>query len=549
MLEGHTWRAAALWAVLFPASVLVAGPAAAQYLVVFEASAPAASDWAGDIDIGAQGISAAGEVIWNPQVFTAVASGSHLEQRPVAVSDGAGGAIVIMQAAAREGEYAGDWEIIAQRVDASGKLLWEAGERSVVVAASNWRERSPVAISDGAGGALVFWEAEGPPGSEWAGDIDIIGQRLSPTGELLWGQEGVPVASGTNVERAPCAISDGAGGALVFFEGVQEAGNWGIAGQRVSPDGELLWLGGQASIFVAASNWDETRPVAVPDGEHGALVFFEAAAPAGGEHAGDVDIHGQRVSMIGNPLWGEGHGSVLVHGSDAIEQAPAAVSDGAGGAIVLCQGATREGELAGDWQILGHRISGDGQLLWNEGNTPALVAATEMNERAPCALADGAGGAFVVFEAQIRPGTDRGGDIDLYAQRLSAAGASLWTEEGSALAVSCGDYAEQAPCIAPDGEGGVVVVFEAVARAGEYAGDYEIAGQRIGPDGSVLWNNGERASIISATAWSERWPVLPDGAASGARRAEAGEAPATPAGPARPTTPGVNPANPTGPRG
>lgn len=523
---------------------LVARPVAAQYLVVFEASAPAGSEWAGDIDVGAQTLTGAGAAAWNPQVFTAVASGSYLERRPTAVPDGQGGAIIVLQAAAREGQYAGDWEILAQRVDASGTLLWEAGERSVVVTASAWRERNPVAIPDGAGGALVFWEAEGPPGSEWAGDIDIVGQRVSAAGELLWGEEGVPVASGTNVERAPCAISDGAGGALVFFECVQKAGDWGIAAQRVSPEGELLWLGGEASIFVASSDWDETRPVAVPDGEHGALVFFEAAAPAGGEHAGDIDIRGQRVSMIGNSLWGEGQGSVLVHGSAAIERAPAVVSDGAGGAIVLCQAATREGEFAGDWQILGQRISGDGEVLWNDGNTPALVAATAMHERTPCALADGAGGAFVVFEAQIPPGTDRGGDIDLYAQRLSAAGESLWTEEGSALAVSCGEYAEQAPCIAPDGEGGFVVVFEAVARAGEYAGDFEIAAQRIGPDGSALWNGGERASIVSATGWSERWPVVPGGAYSGVTRGEEPEA-----APAGPTTPRTNPVNPVGPRG
>jgi len=60
----------------------------------------------------------------------------------------------------------------------------------------------------------------------------------------------------------------------------------------------------------------------------------------------------------------------------------------------------------------------------------------------------------------------------------------------------------------------------------------------------VLWNGAERASIVSATAWSERWPVLPGGACSGVTRGEEPEA--APAGPA---TPGVNPVNPAGPRG
>lgn len=517
----------------------------AQYLVVFDAIAPADSDWAGDIDVGAQGVNTEGERAWNPDVFTAIASGAYLERRSVAVPDGAGGAIVIMQAAAREGQYAGDWEVIAQRVSSDGKLLWEGGERSVVVAASSWWERAPVAIPDGEGGALVFWEAEAPPGDQYAGDVDIRGQRISASGELLWGEDGVMVASAASLERAPCAVSDGAGGAIVVFQmGELEGGQvieWDIAAQRVAPDGTLMWQDGERSV-VFGSDWQETRPVAVSDGAGGALVFFEAAAPAG-EYAGDIDVFGQRLSAAGELLWEDGDRPVLVHASDAIEQAPAAVPDGAGGAIVVCEAASRAGELAGDWQILARRISANGELLWHGHDEPTLVSATRLSERAPCALPDGEGGAFVVFEVYPE-GTDHGGDADIFAQRVSADGEVLWSEAGAALPISSGPYAEQSPCIAPDGEGGIVVAFEVVALTGEYAGDYEVAAQRIAADGSVLWNDGERATVVSAGTWSERWPVLPGGAASGVTR---GEEPAS--SPARPTTPGVNPVNPTRPAG
>ncbi len=215
-------------------------------------------------------------------VFRGVATGVYSEQRPVAVPDGAGGLLVFSEAAAREGRYAGDWEIIGQRIDAAGKLLWNDGDSSVVVAASTWSERRPVAIPDGRGGAFVFYEAWGPPGSEWEGDVDIRGQRVSGSGELLWGEEGVALADSAMLEQAPCVISDGAGGAIVVLELMLREGEFAgisnIAAQRVSADGELLWAGGEQSVLVAVSEWSESGAVAVPDGAGGALVFFEAAA-------------------------------------------------------------------------------------------------------------------------------------------------------------------------------------------------------------------------------------------------------------------------------
>ncbi len=522
--------------------MLVALPIGAQQIVVFETHAPVGGQWEGDIDVSAQCMSSGGDQVWNDGNLIDIMAGTYIEQAPAVVSDGEDGIIVLAEAVAREGEYVGDWEIIAQRVSPDGRLLWEDGETSVVVAATTWSERHPVAVPDGRGGAFVFYEAYAPADSQWAGDIDIRGQHLSGSGELLWDEGGVAVATGSAVlEVQPCAVSDGAGGAIVAYQLIVREGEMahvrGIGAQRVAADGRLLWNEGESSVAVAASSWAASRPVAVPDGSGGALIFFQADAPADSEWAGDIDVHGQRVSSDGQLMWEGGESSVIVHSSAYLEVAPVAVADGSGGAVVVCSAAAREGEYAGDWEIVAQRVSPTGELMWNGGERASIVSATKLHERSPCALADGVGGAFVAFEAYFPEGMEYAGDIDIYAQRVSADGQPMWSDEGASLAVSTSTYLERWPCIVADGAGGVMVAFEAVATTGEYAGDWEALAQRVAPDGTLLWNDGDSSSIVASSMWGERYVTMAEGGI-GARDAEDAARPRP--GPA----PRKNPVNP-----
>ncbi len=118
----------------------------------------------------------------------------------------------------------------------------------------------------------------------------------------------------------------------------------------------------------------------------------------------------------------------------------------------------------------------------------------------------------------------------------------MWGGDAAALPVSAGDYVEQSPCIAPDGAGGVVIACEAVTREGQFAGDWEIVGQRFAADGTAAWNNGEHPSIISATGWSERFPVMGGGAVGARERVH--EPAAGPGGPGGGAGNRANPVNP-----
>jgi hypothetical protein len=485
--------------------------AGGEVIVVFEQQARE-GEHVGDIDIAAMRVSPSGELVWGEASKAAeVASAETLETNPHAIPDGAGGAIVVFEYEPRTGENAGDTEIAAQRVDASGKRMWEDGERSVLVAASKWAEKNPALVSDGQGGAIVVFEEHSRSG-EFTGDVDIGAQRISASGAVLWCEDkrAASVASNELLERNPAAISDGAGGAIVVFEAEartgEHAGDTEIYAQRIDAQGKKVWNDGGKSVIVASSVWAERNPVVIPDGQGGAIVIFERYARSGG-YTGDVDIAAQRLSPSGELLWNGGESSVEIASTSDIERAPHAIPDGLGGAIIVFETEPRTGEHAGDPQVAGQRIDGSGKAKWEGEQGYALIANSEWAEKEPVAVPDGQGGAIVVFEQHARGG-EYTGDIDIGAQRVSPTGKLLWEEGESSVTVSSSAMLERNFVVLPNGSGGVFVAFEMESRTGDYSGDADIGAQVINSAGKALWNEGERSTFVSSSKWSEKRPVV-----------------------------------------
>ena len=112
-----------------------------------------------------------------------------------------------------------------------------------------------------------------------------------------------------------------------------------------------------------------------------------------------------------------------------------------------------------------------------EPNGVAVCAATGDQTR-PVVVADGQGGAFVVWEdARTLP-------PQVYAQRLDALGVRQWGPDG--IQVSSGTYSQTAPVAVYDGAGGVIIawILQIVpeARTGQ--------GQRLNSAGVPVWGAG-----------------------------------------------------------
>lgn len=146
------------------------------------------------------------------------------------------------------------------------------------------------------------------------------------------------------------------------------------------------------------------------------------------------------------------------------------VPDGSGGAIVIWQDLRN-----GNDDIYAQRVAADGAVLWSvDGVALCLESHSQQRLRA---APDGSGGAVVAWEDYRSPL----GAADIYAQRVDASGAALWTRDGAAVCAASG--AQQYPSIASDGTGGAVIAwmdFRSVPGA--------IYIQRIDALGAPVWN-------------------------------------------------------------
>ncbi len=464
-------------------------------------------------DVAAQRVDLAdGTPQWATDHMVVVAASVYHERRPVAVPDGSGGFVSVYEAEVPEGPLMGDLDLLTQRVDANGALLWGGGEKSALLATTDVVERAPVLVPSGDGGAFVIFERHGHD-QDGDLDIDLAAQRLGPDGSLQWAdgsQEGLPIAAGEGLTTGAVAIADGTGGLIVVFEieptSGERAGSKQLWAHRIAPDGAPLWGQGGVPLVIATATGSLSDAALLPDGAGGALVFFREEVVQG-ELAGDHDLMVQRVAADGTLPWSQDPDVYkVVSATTLIEGPPAVVSDGAGGAIVAYQVEWREGPRAGGLDLFAQRIGPDGAGLWNDG-APVALASSEWSEDHPRLVSDGAGGAIAVF-AQSPPAAHLSKDADIYAQRLGPDGTLLWHDGARSALFSATTHLERNPAVAADGAGGVVAFFEAVARDGEHSGDSELVAQRMDASGKRLW--GEE-TVPRKVAWSaalERNPVV-----------------------------------------
>lgn len=179
-------------------------------------------------DIYARRITAAGTAIWSADGNSVCTAGSS-QASPVIIPDGAGGGIVAWQ-----DRRSGNDDIYARRVDASGIPQWTINGEALCTALFD--QDVPIIVSDGAGGAVVAWE------DRRAGEWDVYARRIDASGTALWTNDGVPLVTMPEEQVAPSITTDGSGGAIVAWEDARDTTNRNLYARRIDSAGTLQWM-------------------------------------------------------------------------------------------------------------------------------------------------------------------------------------------------------------------------------------------------------------------------------------------------------------------
>ncbi|MBM3239073.1 hypothetical protein FJZ31_22500 [Candidatus Poribacteria bacterium] len=394
----------------------------------------------GNRDVYAQRINADGEVLWAKDGIP-VYTGKGEQGWPIAVSDGTGGAIIAWM----DSRYSIQ-DIYAQRVDANGKLLWDAA--GVPVCVDDVLQEDVMAIADGSGGVFLTWE-------DWRnGNQDLYTQHLNADGKPVWAKNGVPACKAEGDQYDPSVTTDGKGGAIFAWWDISSP-DWNIRAQHLDVNGNPVW--GESGVAVCDEPGAQGNPFIVSDGAGGAYVIWVDYRKDEMMMFANGDIYVQHLDANGTLLWPKG--GIPLCDLPSNQQQPAIISDGTGGAIITWWD---ERDVYSDiyvQRIKGTRlpkadVSGNGKMLWQANGLPVCVA--EGLQREPQLISDGAGGAIIYWNDYRRDYGEQTAD-DIYVQRLNATGEILWGHNGAAVCTA--DGPQITPYAAAAGEGGIFIAW------------------------------------------------------------------------------------------
>ena len=365
-------------------------------------------------DIFAQRVSATGDMLWQTEGIP-ICDLPSSQSWPLMVSDMDGGAILVWGDTRH-----GNQDSYAQRIDADGNILW--GSEGVPVCTDPTLQDDLNAISDGKGGVIIAWE-------DWRnGNQDIYAQRIDSSGKTLWEMNGVPVYSGEGDQYDPVLIADGEGGAIFAWWDISTP-DWNIFAQRLSADGIPLWQsethseGGPVPVCTAMGN--QGAPVAVSDGK-GGVFFVWSDYRNDPQFYTRAQLYAQHMTAQGEALWEQD--GILLCGLQVNQQQPHCIPDGSGGFIVVWWDERNifADIYAQRIDVNGKALwGGEGADLQN-----GIPVCTEAGvQRLPQLVPTDAAGA-IVYWLDYREDFGDSTEDAIYAQRLDADGNTLWEIDG-----------------------------------------------------------------------------------------------------------------------
>lgn len=349
----------------------------------------------------------------------------------------------------------GERDIWAQKVDAQGNMVW--GE-PVLIDGKPGRQEDPVITRTSDNNYIIAW-------IDFCYDLDgdVYAQKVSNSGELLWQEGGVPVCTVGGVQLTLNIENDIAGGAYIVWMDSRNPSK-DLFGQRLSATGAPLWT--VNGIPMADGIGTEIQNTMLPDGQGGVMFAYTH------EYSSTQTIYVKRFMPDGTMAWPD----KLLLASDPGNHGTVRMASIGNSEFILAW----EYSPVEDPDIAAQKVTINGQLGWPE----TLIVYTDDNDEGINypqnnlriqGTSDNA--AIVVWEDR----RNNPQEPDLYAQKISSAGALLWNPNGLELAIE--EFSQFGARMAAENSGGCYITW--VDRRDENMED--IYAQHLSSSGAALW--------------------------------------------------------------
>ncbi len=185
----------------------------------------------------------------------------------------------------------GNYNVRLQLLDKDGNSLWPAN--GILVSSQpqmSWLTDWDLAVDPDNYALITFQDIRNTSNNP-------VGYRVSPIGEQMWGQDGIELSNNPNFEPSPQVCATEAGNAIFAWQS-EATTNSEVHLQKVSPGGDLLWGEG---LVIAKSGINVTYPFLFPaEDDYVYLIWHEETGPYWAPNRG---LFVQKLDADGNFLW------------------------------------------------------------------------------------------------------------------------------------------------------------------------------------------------------------------------------------------------------
>ncbi len=204
--------------------------------------------------------------------------------------------------------------------------------------------------TDHSGGAIVVWQSNN---SEQSRNM-ILAQRVNASGDPMWGVDGVTIGE-TNWPLESMSMDvDPVGNATIAWSIYDNEGNSDVFAQRVSHSGELMW--GDSGLVICDEPLGQYNPSVVSISDNEVYIFWEDHREAAENFWWPADIYATHLDArgrIGGDSYWQENGSVVcdyLH----VQTVPQAINDGMGGATLIFR--DQRGNFDWDFAVFSQRL-------------------------------------------------------------------------------------------------------------------------------------------------------------------------------------------------
>ncbi len=300
-------------------------------------------------------------------------------------------------------------------------------------------------------------------------DNNPVAYRVSPTGEMAWGETGILLSNNANFEPDPVICATNAGNIIFAWQSAGDANEVHL--QKVSPAGELLWGDG---ITLAESGIEYTSPyLQAADGDYAFLIWHKETGPYWAPNRG---LYVQKLNIDGSFLWTNAV-EVFAPVASGVVVSLEMCRDNDGGIIFSKYG----NDIGTHFNAWVQHMSADGTLSMAANGVVVSTSQSQMHMYPAPSFLPETEEIIVFFSEQDLNQNDRG----LYAQKFDMQGNRQWTDNGKMLIPlsnndyslpQAGGYVDKAIC--------VYGAFE----FGNFA-DEKVQAVMLDTDGNFVWDD------------------------------------------------------------